>query len=120
MLPFHSYKVAKRHVNLRVGDVCLLKYENKVKSDYRYCMITEVFPDGEGAVRTVKVKLRPRDKRDQNLPYKHKSPVIMEVGVQRLVLIVAAEDTGGGADEDSVDGSTLDTGADPIVDTGGD
>lgn len=41
-LPFHSYKQSRRHVNLRVGDICLLKYENKIKSDYRYCRV-----DGE-------------------------------------------------------------------------
>ena len=101
LLPFHSYKAAKRHVNLRVGDVCLLKYENKIKSDYRYCRISEVFPDEEGVVRTVNVKLRPRDKRDNNMPYKYKAPVIMEVGVQRLVLIVANEDITVAADEET-------------------
>ena len=99
LLPFHSYKVAKRHVNLRVGDVCLLKYENKVKSEYRYCRISEVFPDGEGVVRTVSVRLRPRDKRDNKLPYKYKAPVTMVVGVQRLVLIVASEDIGVDAND---------------------
>ena len=41
-LPFHSYKESKRHSNLRVGDVCLLKYENKIKSDYRYCRVEQV------------------------------------------------------------------------------
>ena len=91
-LPFHSYKESKRHSNLRVGDVCLLKYENKIKSDYRYCRVESVFPDDQGVIRTVNVKLRPRDKRDKALPYKAKAPVIMNVGVQRLVLIVPEEE----------------------------
>ena len=29
-------KTLWRHVNLRVGDVCLLNYEYKVKSGYRF------------------------------------------------------------------------------------
>ena len=60
-----------------------------------------VFPDEEGVVRTVNVKLRPRDKRDSNMPYKYKTSVIMEVGVQRLVLIVANEDITVAADEET-------------------
>lgn len=43
-------------------------------------------------MRTVNVNLRPRDSRDKALPYKAKAPVTMKVGVQRLVLIVPAED----------------------------
>ena len=86
-------EAVKRHINLRVEDVCLLNYENKVKLHYCYCRISEVFPD-RGVMRTVKVELRPRDRHDNNLPYKYKAPVTLEVAVQRLVLIVAAEDTG--------------------------
>ena len=81
-----------RDNNLRVGDVCLLKYENKIKADYRYCRVESVFPDDQGVVRTVNVKMRPRDNRDKALPYKAKAPVVMNVGVQRLVLIVPTED----------------------------
>ena len=51
-----------------------------------------MFPDDQGVVRTVNVKMRPRDNRDKALPYKAKAPVVMNVGVQRLVLIVPAED----------------------------
>ena len=47
------------------------------------------------------MKLRPRDKRDSNMPYKYKTSVIMEVGVQRLVLIVANEDITVAADEET-------------------
>ena len=92
LLPFHSLKASKRHINLRVGDVCLIKYENKIKADYRYCRIVNIFPDEEGVVRTVEVKLRPRDQRDKALPYKAKAPVKMIVGVQRLVLVTPQED----------------------------
>ena len=100
LLPFHSFKVSKRHINLRVGDVCLIKYENKIKADYRYCRIAEIFPDEEGVVRTVNVKLRPRDKRDNSLPYKYKAPVMMKVAVQRLVLIVPSENIENEVTED--------------------
>ena len=43
-------------------------------------------------MRTVRVKLRPRDRREKILPYKYKDPITMEVGVQKLVPILAAED----------------------------
>ena len=42
------------------------------------------------------MKLRPQDSRDKALPYKAKAPVTMKVGVQRLVLIVPAEDIDSG------------------------
>ena len=30
LLPYHHHKQAKRHSNLKVGDICLLKYETKI------------------------------------------------------------------------------------------
>ena len=39
LLPYYKYKDTKRHENLQVNDVCLIKYENKVASTYRLCWV---------------------------------------------------------------------------------
>ena len=92
LLPFQRFRDARRQDNLQVGDVCLLKYDSKVKANYRLCRISEVLPDVHNVVRTVRVKLPARDTRDKLLPYKSKAPVILETGVQRLCLICPKED----------------------------
>ena len=37
MLPYQKWKDAKRHSNLRVGDICLLMYPGKIQDKLRYC-----------------------------------------------------------------------------------
>ena len=92
LLPFQKWKDSKRHNNLQVRDVCLIKYDSKVKGTYRLCRVHEVRPDADGVVRSVSVQLRPRDRREPSLPYKPKTPMIMETGVQRLVMICPQEE----------------------------
>ena len=91
-MPYQKYKDAKRHENLRPGDVCLLKYEGKIQGKYRYCRVVSVHPDEHGVVRTVEVSLRPRNRGEKSLPYRSKPVEVMTVGVQRLVLIVPNEE----------------------------
>ena len=83
LLPYQSYRDSKRCQNLEVGDVCLLKYENKIKASYRYCKVVETFKE-EGIVRTVRIKLGGRE-------LKHFRCKDMTVGVQRLVLVTPVE-----------------------------
>ena len=90
MLLFQKWKDSQRHKNLQVGNVCLIKYNSKVKGTYRLCCVHEVGPDADGVVGTVSVQLRPRDRHEPSLPYK---PKIMETGVQRLVMICPKEQT---------------------------
>ena len=59
LIPYQSYRDAKRHQNLAVGDVCLLRYDSKVMATYRYCRVVLV-EEKEGVVRTVVVKLGKR------------------------------------------------------------
>ena len=40
----------KDAVNLQVGDVCLFKYDSKIKVIYRLCIIKKVFPDDWGGL----------------------------------------------------------------------
>ena len=91
LLPHNGYKAAKRHLNLRVGDVCLLKYDGKIRGTYRLCRITEIYPDDHGVVRTLMIAYRPK-KKETSLPYVPRTLDTMVVGVQRLVLIQAEED----------------------------
>ena len=35
LLPYYTKAAAKKHPNLEVGDVCQLKYKNKVTKHYR-------------------------------------------------------------------------------------
>ena len=91
LIAYPNYKAAKRHKNLQVGDVCLLKYDGKIRGTFRLCQVIEVWKDDQGLVRTVQVGYRPRRK-EESLPYKAVKLEVLKVGVQRLVLILAKED----------------------------
>ena len=92
LLPYNSYRDAKRHKNLQINDICLIYYSSKIKAEYRLYRVTETYPDKVGIVRTVDVSMRPRDKRNRQKPYIHKEPVITMVGVPRLCLILLKQD----------------------------
>ena len=93
LLPYPELKHAKRHQNLKVGDVCLLFYDNKVKGTYRLCVVLETTTSKDDIVRTVKVGFRPRRHCGPG-PYKGVRLYEMDVAVQRLVLLVPKEDAG--------------------------
>ena len=40
--PYNSLKDSRRHEKLSEGDVCLLKFEAKMKEDYRLCKVTKI------------------------------------------------------------------------------
>ena len=91
LFPLNKWK--EQHKNLKAGDVCLVKYDRKVgKADYRLCRVKDVDHDTKGLVRTVRVLMRPRDKREKTLPYKSKNMITLELPVQRLVMICSAEE----------------------------
>ena len=93
LIPYQSYRDSKRHKNLSVGDVCLLRYDSKVMASYRYCRIVKVEMQ-DGIVRNVVVRL---GKRGKDTSCKE-----MKVGVQRLVLVTPAERV---SDEVSAEGA---------------
>ena len=102
LLPYTKWK--KEQTNLRVGDVVLMEYKGNVKDDYRRAVVTEVFPDPKGLVRTVtvryrqKVKSEPPDKIWKNQNIKEK------VAVQRLYYLgLAEQDTAHYATSDHAD-----------------
>merc|ERR1711867_140007 len=85
LLPYYKYKDTKRHKNLRVDDICLIKYETKVASTYRLCPVSKLLPSDDGLVRTVEVQLGNKKLTKKNLPVKD-----LVTAVQRLVLLVPA------------------------------
>ena len=91
LLPYCSKAAATPKQDLAPGDVCQLLYKTKVTSHYRLCLVKSVTKSKDGLVRTVKVVLRNR--RDgQDVVNKHLEPVEIEVGVQRLCLILPVSD----------------------------
>ena len=91
LLPYYKYKDAKRHRDMQVGDICNLFYDNKVKGTYRLCQVVKLYPSDDGLVRRVDVGFRPRRSCGSGA-YKSVPLDIMNVTVQRLVLIVPVEE----------------------------
>ena len=48
-----SYKWLQRHRNVKVGDICLIKYANELKGRYRLGKVQSVKKGTDGLVRTV-------------------------------------------------------------------
>ena len=91
LVPYRRWRTTER--NVRPDDIVLVRYQKKFsKPGWRMARITRVFPDDKGRVRTVEVAARPRHKSDVGKPYIPKDLEIMTVPVQRLVVMVAAED----------------------------
>ena len=57
LLPFYPKLDAKKHANLKVGDVCQLKYSDKISKYYRLCIVVKTLLSKDGVVRTVIVAL---------------------------------------------------------------
>ena len=94
LLPYYKYKDSKRHQNLQVNHVCLIKYETKVASTYRLCRVSKLLHSEEGIVRTVEVQLGNRKLTKRNPPVKN-----LITAVQRLVLLVPADELEQGPPE---------------------
>ena len=92
MVPRRKWK--QSHRNVEVGDVCLLKYSSKFATPtFRLCRVASVAPDQEGLVRTCNVAMRPRRVGESgSRTYRYKEPTILTVGVQRLAVLLPAEE----------------------------
>ena len=53
-----SYKWLQRHRNVKIGDVCLIRYKNEVRSTYRLGRVEDVKRGTDGLVRTVILKYK--------------------------------------------------------------
>ena len=84
-------KESQHHENFREGDICLLKFEGKMKADYRLCKVFVIKPSEDGLVRTATVATRPRKKTEPADTCRGKLHYL-NVGVKRLVLIVPTQE----------------------------
>ena len=53
-----SYKWIQRHRNVRVGDICLIRYRNESRSTYRLGKVDEIKLGADGLVRTIVLKYK--------------------------------------------------------------
>ena len=90
LIPCKRWRKSSR--NLKKNDVVLISYKGNLVDDYRLGIITKVFPDSCGRVRTVEVSFRKRDKREPLREYRSKPLTSEKVGVQRLSLISSADE----------------------------
>ena len=86
LIPCRKWR--KKDRNLEVGDIVHMYYSGSLKDDYRLARVIETYPDKNKLVRTVKVRYRKRDKRENLLEYKSKQPVEEIVAVQRLYVLL--------------------------------
>ena len=68
----------------------MMHYPGNIQDDYRLAKVLETHPDNRGLVRTVTLGYRRRDKREKVSEYKSKPLVKEQVAVQRLSLLVPA------------------------------
>ena len=82
------------HRNLQIGDIVMLRYDQKLGKDkYRLAKVVETDPDNEGHVRTVTITLRDLKKTRKEKPNESNTPPAeMTVGVQRLVVLLPVEE----------------------------
>ena len=91
LVPRRSWRQVERSV--KVGDVCLLKSLCKFAAPtYRLCRVVEDKQDEHGVVWTVMVELRGKHK-DSGVPaYTSRRVKAIEVGIQRLAVILPVEE----------------------------
>ena len=95
LVPLRKWRKISR--NITVGDVCLMTYIGNLKDDYRMVRVVRVQPDKKGLVRSVTVAYRKRDSRESSEVY-WKKPLTEEiVPVQRLSVLVSAEEQKAGS-----------------------
>ena len=87
LLPYSWFEDTKRHRNLQVGDICLIKYETKVAATYRLCKVVRVVLSDGGIVRTVEVLLG-----NSKTTKKAQLGKRLTTAVQHLVLLVPVEE----------------------------
>ena len=82
-----NYKWLQRHRNVRVGDVCLVRYKNEIQANYRLARVQDVRIGDDGLVRTVLLKYK--------LPSENTFRTV-DRAVQGISVIVPVEEQGTG------------------------
>ena len=76
--------------NLSVGDVCLLRDSNALRGEYRMCQVIRVFPDEDGTVRNVEVKVSVKE--DGSKKLKSQPLSVVKRHVSNLIVIVPSDE----------------------------
>ena len=76
--------------NVRVGDVCFMQDSNHLRGEWRLVLVTNTFPDEQGVVRNVEVKVHPRQ--DGSQVYKPTTANYLKRHVSNLVVLVPMEE----------------------------
>ena len=93
LVPYRRWKTTER--NVMIDDVVMIRYDKKfTKPEFRLGRVLDVFPDDKGRTRTVLVGCRPRHKADRAKAYVPKKLEELTVTVQRLIVLLAAEEQG--------------------------
>ena len=53
-----SYKWQQKHRNVKLGDICLIRYKNTLRSTYRLGRVSEVKTSEDGLVRSVRLQYK--------------------------------------------------------------
>ena len=93
LVPTKKWRTSVR--NVTVGDIVLVRYESKlVKPTFRLGRITEIFPDEHGKVRDVTVDTVPKARVNSNPIYKPGKLDHQKLPVQRLAVLLPADEVG--------------------------
>ena len=76
--------------NLQIGVVCLLRDLNNVRGNWRLCHVTATYPDDQGQVRNVEVKVVPSQTGSPS--YSPGKPNFLKRHVASLIVLVPAEE----------------------------
>ena len=91
LVPRTKWKLPYR--NVQVGDVGVLKYEQKLGPDaWRLARVVAVHPDENKLVRTITFGFRPRNVRDKGPAYGAKAAQNMDIGIQRFAVMLPVEE----------------------------
>ena len=86
LLVRQKWHVGKR--NLMDGDICLMKDSNAFRCEWRLCEVSKVFPDANGCVRNVQVKVKAIQ--GGSLKYVPTKPIHINRHVNNLLVLVPA------------------------------
>lgn len=86
-----SYKWNKSERDFKVNDIVVFSDSNKLRSQYTIAEVTEANPDTDGKVRRVRLRYKSFNVREKK--YKVVSDVTISRSVQRIALLVPADDT---------------------------
>lgn len=78
--------------NLMIGDVVLVQDSNALRGSWKFALVTDVFPDKKGKVRTAEVSYKNISVDEPVAVYKGKSSTIVKRPATKIVVIVPKDE----------------------------